>query len=52
MTRDRFVGRLCQAAWKDGVSQNGAAGMRATWTGGLGDRASGSERVKRPTIIP
>src|SRR5206468_2784551 len=34
-----------------GVSQNGAAGTRATWTGRLKNRASGSERVKRPTNL-
>jgi hypothetical protein len=33
-----------------GVSQNGAGGNRTTWTGRSRDRASGSERVKRPTI--
>jgi len=42
------VGRLCQTP---GVSQNGADGNRATWTGRSADRASGSERVKRPTIL-
>jgi hypothetical protein len=42
-----LVGRLCQTP---GVSQNGAGGSRATWTGGSPDRASGSERVKRPTM--
>ena len=34
-----------------GVSQNGAGGSRATWTGRSRDRVSGSERVKRPTTI-
>jgi hypothetical protein len=42
-----LVGRLCQTP---GVSQNGAGGSRATWTGRSPDRASGSERVKRPAI--
>ena len=42
-----LVGRLCQTP---GISQNGASGSRATWTGRSPDRASGSERVKRPTI--
>ncbi|MGB9475989.1 MAG: glycosyltransferase family 39 protein, partial [Candidatus Udaeobacter sp.] len=42
-----IVGRLCQTP---GVSQNGAGGSRATWTGRSPDRASGSERVKRPII--
>jgi hypothetical protein len=42
-----LVVRLCQAP---GVSQNGAGGSRATWTGRSKDRARGSERVKRPTI--
>src|SRR5439155_19656824 len=32
------------------VSQNGAAGTRATWTGSPRGRESGSERVKRPTM--
>ena len=32
-----------------GVSQNAAGGSRATSTGRSRDRASGSERVKRPT---
>src|SRR5438045_1878919 len=41
------VGRLCQTP---GASQNGAGGSPATWTGRSEDRASGSERVKRPTI--
>jgi Dolichyl-phosphate-mannose-protein mannosyltransferase len=41
------VGRLCQTP---GVSQNGAGGSRATWTGRSRDRASGSDRVKSPTI--
>ena len=41
------VGRLCQTP---GVSQNGAGGSRATWTGRSRDRASGRERVKRPTM--
>jgi hydrogenase maturation protein HypF len=44
------VGRHCQAPNK-GVSQNGAGGSRAPWTGGSLDRASGGERVKRPTIL-
>ena len=44
------VGRLCQTP-DNGVSQNGAGGSRATWTGGSLDRASGGERVKRPTIL-
>src|SRR6266542_7129158 len=43
-----FVGRLCQTP-TPGVSQNGAGGSRATWTGRSRDRASGSERVKHPT---
>jgi hypothetical protein len=43
-----FAGRLCQTP---GVSQNGADGNRATSTGRSPDRASGSERVKRPTIL-
>jgi Dolichyl-phosphate-mannose-protein mannosyltransferase len=42
-----LVGRLCQTP---GVSQNGAGGSLATWTGRSRDRASGGERVKRPTI--
>jgi 4-amino-4-deoxy-L-arabinose transferase-like glycosyltransferase len=42
------VGHLCQTP---GVSQNGAGGSRATWTGRSRDRASESERVKRPTIL-
>jgi len=42
-----IVGRLCQTP---GASQNGAGGSPATWTGRSEDRASGSERVKRPTI--
>ena len=33
-----------------GVSQNGAGGNQATWTGRSRDRASGRERVKRSTI--
>ena len=41
------VGRLCQTP---GISQNGAAGMRATSTGSSLERVNGSERVKRPTI--
>jgi hydrogenase maturation protein HypF len=44
------VGRLCQTP-DNGVSQNGAGGSRATWTGGSLDRASGGERVKRSTIL-
>jgi hypothetical protein len=43
------VGRLCSPERFRG-SQNGAGGSRATWTGRSRDRASGSERVKRPTI--
>jgi Dolichyl-phosphate-mannose-protein mannosyltransferase len=42
-----LVGRLCQTP---GVSQNGVGGSRSTWTGRPPGRASGSERVKRPTI--
>jgi 4-amino-4-deoxy-L-arabinose transferase-like glycosyltransferase len=42
-----IVGRLCQTP---GVSQNGAAGTRATSTGSSLERASGSEPVKRPTV--
>jgi 4-amino-4-deoxy-L-arabinose transferase-like glycosyltransferase len=42
------VGRLCQTP---GVSQNGAAGTRATSTGRSLERVSGSERVKRPTVV-
>ena len=45
-------GRFCRASVSDanrsGVSQNGAGGSRATWTGRSRDRASGSEQVKRP----
>jgi len=41
------LGRLCQTP---GVSQNGAAGTRATSTGNSLERVSGRERVKRPTI--
>src|SRR5262245_1342639 len=42
------VGRLCQTP---GVSQNAAAGTRATSTGSSLERVSRSGRVKRPTII-
>ena len=42
-----IVGRLCQTP---GVSQNGAAGTRATSTGSSLERVNGSERVKRSTI--
>ena len=45
----------CRASVSDANSsrrsQNGAAGTRATWTGRLKNRASGSERVKRPTNL-
>jgi peptidoglycan DL-endopeptidase CwlO len=43
----------CRASVSDAavisVSQNGAAGTRATWTGSPLGRERGSERVKRPT---
>ena len=42
------VGRLCQTP---GVSQNGAAGTRATSTGSSLERVSGSEQIKRPTVL-
>jgi peptidoglycan DL-endopeptidase CwlO len=35
----------------DDVSQNGATGTGATWTGSPPGRESGSERVKRPTSL-
>ena len=44
------VGRLCQTP-NQGVSQSGAGGSRATWTGRSLDQASGGERVKRPTVL-
>lgn len=43
------VGRLCQTPASVGVSQSGAAGTRATQTGGPKGEARGSERIKRPT---
>jgi predicted membrane-bound mannosyltransferase len=42
------VGRLCQTP---GVSQNGAAGTRATSTGSSLERVSRRERVKRAIIL-
>jgi hydrogenase maturation protein HypF len=44
------VGRLCQTP-NQSVSQKGFGGSRATCTGRSLDRASGGERVKRPTIL-
>src|SRR5882724_3327183 len=45
------VTHFCRASVSDaGISQNGAAGTRATSTGTSLERVSGRERVKRPTI--
>src|SRR5438093_2390904 len=41
---------VSDANGKDGVSQSGAAGTRATQTGSPKGEARGSERIKRPTI--
>src|SRR5437868_10012924 len=45
----------CRASVSDaksiGVSQNGAAGTRGTWTGSPPGRESESERVKRPAKV-
>jgi len=51
LLKDAFCCRasVSDANQKDGVSQSGAAGMRATQTGSPKGEARGSERIKRPT---